>query len=63
MLVAHADPDTSKSVAEAVEGWGLETLVAHDGVEAMLAIQRTLPRAVVLDAALPRMYGFQVCEI
>jgi CheY-like chemotaxis protein len=37
--------------------------VAHDGVEAMLAIQRALPRAVVLDAALPKMYGFQVCEI
>jgi predicted Zn finger-like uncharacterized protein len=63
VVVAHADPDTAKAVAEALEGWGLETLVAHDGVEAMLAIQRTLPRAVVLDAALPKMFGFQVCEI
>ncbi len=63
VVVAHADPDAAKSVAEALEEWGLETLVACDGVEAMLAIQRALPRAVVLDAALPKMYGFQVCEI
>lgn len=63
VVVAHADPDVAKAVAEALEGWGLEALVAHDGVEAMLGIQRALPSAVVLDAALPRMYGFQVCEI
>jgi predicted Zn finger-like uncharacterized protein len=63
VVIGHTDPDASKDVAEALEGWGLQTLVAHDGVEAMLAIQRALPRAVVLDAALPRMYGFQVCEI
>jgi predicted Zn finger-like uncharacterized protein len=63
VVVAHADPDVAKAVAEALEGWGLEALVAHDGVEAMLGIQRALPSAVVLDAALPKMYGFQVCEI
>ena len=38
-------------------------LVAYDGVEAILSIQRSLPRVVVLDAALPKMYGFQVCEV
>jgi CheY-like chemotaxis protein len=32
-------------------------------VEAILAIQRLLPRAIVIDAALPKMFGFQVCEI
>lgn len=63
VLIAHADAEAAKAVAEALEGWGLQTLVAHDGVEAMLGIQRALPRAVVLDAALPKMYGFQVCEI
>ena len=29
----------------------------------MLDIQRSLPKVVVLDAALPKMFGFQVCEI
>jgi predicted Zn finger-like uncharacterized protein len=63
VLVAHPDPDACKRLAEALEASGLQVLVAHDGVEAMLTIQRALPRAVALDAALPKMFGFQVCEI
>ena len=64
-LVLVADPDEArgKSTAEAVEGWGLTAILVHDGVEAMLTIQRTLPAAIVLDAALPKMFGFQVCEV
>lgn len=64
-LVIVADPDEAraKSSAEAITGWGLIPHVVHDGVEAMLAIQRMLPAAVVLDAALPKMFGFQVCEV
>jgi CheY-like chemotaxis protein len=50
-------------VADALASWGLSPVLVHDGVEAMLQIQRTLPRAVVLDAALPKMFGFQICEI
>jgi predicted Zn finger-like uncharacterized protein len=63
VLLAHPNPDTCKRVAEALERQGLQVLVAHDGVEAILTVQRALPRAVVLDAALPKMFGFQVCEL
>jgi predicted Zn finger-like uncharacterized protein len=63
VLVAHPHPDACKRLAEALEAEGLQVLVAHDGVEAILSIQRALPRAVVLDAALPKMFGFQVCEL
>jgi predicted Zn finger-like uncharacterized protein len=64
-LVLVADPDTEsgKRTAGVLSGWGLEPLLVHDGVEAILTIQRSLPRAVVLDAALPKMFGFQVCEL
>lgn len=64
-LVLIADPDDArgKASADAVRSWGLQPHLVPDGVEAMLAIQRMLPRAVVLDAALPRMFGFQVCEV
>ncbi len=63
-LVLIADPDTNacKQTGEAIRGWGLQALLVHDGVEAMMTIQRELPRVVVLDAALPKMYGFQICE-
>ena len=64
-LVIVADPDEArgKASAEAIRSWGLLPHVVLDGVEAMLAIQRMLPAAVVLDAALPKMFGFQVCEV
>jgi len=63
VLIADPDEDRGKASEEAVRRWGLIPHRVQDGVEAMLAIQRTLPRAVVLDAALPRMFGFEVCEI
>lgn len=63
VLVADPQDDSGKGTASALASWGLQTILVHDGVEAMLAIQRSLPRVVVLDAALPKMYGFQVCEI
>jgi predicted Zn finger-like uncharacterized protein len=62
VLVAHPEVALGKSVADALASWGLSPLLVHDGVEALMQIQRTLPRAVVLDAALPKMFGFQVCE-
>jgi len=63
VLIADQDDARGKASAEAVRSWGLHAYLVQDGVEAMLAIQRLLPRAVVLDAALPRMLGVQVCEV
>ncbi|MFQ5418220.1 MAG: zinc-ribbon domain-containing protein [Myxococcota bacterium] len=64
-LVLIADPmiEEGKANASALASWGLQPVLVHDGVEAILAIQRTLPRAVIIDAALPKMYGFQICEL
>jgi len=63
VLVAMAAVDVAKKTADAVRARGLEAVVVHDGDEAMLEVQRQLPRAVLLSADLPRMYSFQVCEI
>jgi CheY-like chemotaxis protein len=63
VLIADSDADSATSYAATIADWGLIPMIVHDGVEAILAVQRALPRAVVLDAALPRMFGFQVCEL
>lgn len=63
VLVAHPEVEEAKRIADALSSWGLDVRLAHDGVEAILSIQRSLPRLVVLDAALPKMFGFQVCEL
>ncbi|MGH0034344.1 MAG: zinc-ribbon domain-containing protein [Myxococcota bacterium] len=63
VVIADPEPDSAKTTAAAITSWGLQPIVVHDGVEAMLTVQRMLPQAVILDAALPKMYGFQVCEV
>jgi predicted Zn finger-like uncharacterized protein len=64
-LVLLADPDVAaaKRLAQTLAGWGLEPVLVHDGVEAILAVQRMLPATVVLAADLPKMFGFQICEL
>jgi predicted Zn finger-like uncharacterized protein len=64
-LVLVADPDVAagKALAGALAAAGVEPILVHDGVEAVLTIQRTLPALVVLEASLPKMFGFQVCEL
>jgi CheY-like chemotaxis protein len=63
VLIADPEVEQGKLTASALADWGLQPVLVHDGVEAILAIQRLLPRAIVIDAALPKMFGFQVCEI
>jgi CheY-like chemotaxis protein len=63
VLVADPEVDRGKQTASTLVEWGLQTVLVHDGVEAILTIQRSLPRVIVIDAALPRMFGFQICEI
>jgi CheY-like chemotaxis protein len=63
VLVADSDVEVGKALASTLVTWGVQPLLVHDGVEAILTIQRTLPRVVILDAALPKMFGFQICEL
>ncbi len=63
MLIADPNVRSAKATANALAGWGFQPLLVHDGVEALMTIQRSLPAVVVLDAALPKMVGLQVCEL
>jgi predicted Zn finger-like uncharacterized protein len=63
VVLADPDPERAKVIAAALKAAGLEVMLAHDGVEAILTIQRVLPRAVILNASLPKMFGFQICEL
>ena len=63
IVVADSDIDAGNRTAQALIEWGYAPALVHDGVEAILCIQRQLPQAVVLDAGLTKMFGFQVCEL
>lgn len=62
-LVAHPDPEAGKRIAARLATLGLAPLLAHDGVEAVLLMQRRLPAVAVLDAALQGMSTAQLCEL
>jgi CheY-like chemotaxis protein len=63
VLIAIPDVELAKQTASVLERCGLHASIVHDGVEAMLEIQRQLPRVAVLSATLPKMCGFQICEV
>ncbi|MBW1885250.1 MAG: zinc-ribbon domain-containing protein, partial [Deltaproteobacteria bacterium] len=45
VVVADSDVELGKATASQLSAWGLQPILVHDGVEAMLTIQRLLPRA------------------
>ncbi len=49
-------------IKAALESFGLEVRVAHDGLDGLRAIMEKQPALVVLDVKLPGMDGFQVCR-
>ncbi len=63
VVLAVPDSDAWKRWADVLQRWGLDVVVAHDGVEAILTLQRDLPQAVVAHASLPRMSGLELCEL
>jgi CheY-like chemotaxis protein len=62
ILVVDDNLDGANSLAMLLEIAGHETHQAHDGVEAIEAAERVRPDAVLLDIALPRMNGYEVCR-
>lgn len=62
VLVADADPDRAKASAATITALGLQPIVVHDGVEALLALQRCLASRALVDASIPRLTGTELCE-
>jgi two-component system, OmpR family, alkaline phosphatase synthesis response regulator PhoP len=48
---------------EALEDTGVELLIATNGAEALAIIQAKTPELVFLDVMMPKMNGFEVCQI
>lgn len=62
VLLVDDDPGILLSVRRALEFEGYTVPTATDGVEALDAIEREAPDAVVLDVTMPRLDGLQVCR-
>ncbi len=62
ILVAHAKHTVCATMSGLLEKENFEVVTSQDGVDALMKIQREHPAVAVIDAALPKMYGFEICE-
>lgn len=62
VLVGHSRPEVAEVVTSLVRGAGYEVVTATDGIEAMVKALKELPFLAVIEVALPKIYGFEVCK-
>lgn len=62
VLIADDEPNIVVSLEFMMKREGYEVLVARDGLAALETIRSQRPRLVLLDAMMPGMSGFDVCE-
>ena len=62
VLIAADEPNIVVSLEFMMKREGYEVLVARDGTAALAAIREARPDLVLLDAMMPGMTGFDVCE-
>ena len=62
ILIVDDNIDSADSLAMLFEITGNKTYTAHDGVEAVEAIEKYRPEVVLLDIGLPRLDGHEVCR-
>jgi CheY-like chemotaxis protein len=66
VLIVDDEPNIRLLVREALElleDVGLELFEAEDGIDAIQKIRAEAPDLVLLDLMMPRMNGYEVCEI
>jgi CheY-like chemotaxis protein/anti-sigma regulatory factor (Ser/Thr protein kinase) len=62
VLIVDDNRDSADSLAMLMEITGNKAYMAHDGVEAVAAIEKHRPEVVLLDIGLPGLDGHEVCR-
>ncbi len=63
VLIVEDENDTVELLRYNLEKENYETLIAHNGVDAIDAVQCHEPAVVLLDIMLPELNGWEVCRI
>ena len=63
ILIADDDRQAVEVLRLRLSKAGYQVLVAHNGRDALAQYQRGMPKVVLLDAAMPDLSGFEVCEL
>jgi predicted Zn finger-like uncharacterized protein len=62
VLVAHGDPAISERIQSILTSEGYRVLVSSDGIDAMVQASKEYPFLSVVDVALPKIFGFELCK-
>ncbi|HEY4372474.1 MAG TPA: ATP-binding protein [Burkholderiales bacterium] len=62
VLVVDDNVDAALTLEELLRAWGFETLVAHDGLEAVALMQKTPVDIALVDIGLPKLDGYGVAR-
>ena len=62
VLIVDDNLDSADSLAMLLEITGNKTYMAHDGIEAVEAVEKYRPEVVLLDIGLPKLDGHEVCR-
>ena len=62
ILIVDDNRDSADSLAMLLEITGNKTYMAHDGAEALEAVEKYRPEVVLLDIGLPTLDGHEVCR-
>ncbi len=61
ILLVEDEHDLRKMLVEFFAKSGYDVWEAADGTEAVRMLQERMPQAIVLDAMLPGVHGFDIC--
>jgi predicted Zn finger-like uncharacterized protein len=62
IIVAHSNPAVMSEITSLLHANSYQTVIAGDGIEAMVKAVKELPFIAILEVGLPKIYGFEVCK-
>lgn len=62
VIVAHEDPAIVEKMSDFLTKKGYTVITSQDGIDTMIKTVKELPFLALLDVALPKIYGFELCK-
>lgn len=62
VIVAHSDPALRSKITALLSAEGYDVIAASDGIEVMVKAIKERPFLGIVEVALPKIYGFEICK-